>query len=33
VATSDGDRDETLILTCPWPESPVRLRKHLVGAL
>jgi pimeloyl-ACP methyl ester carboxylesterase len=21
VAKSDGDRDETLILTCPWPES------------
>jgi hypothetical protein len=21
VATSDGDHDETLVLTCPWPES------------
>jgi pimeloyl-ACP methyl ester carboxylesterase len=21
VAKSDGDRDETLVLTCPWPES------------
>jgi hypothetical protein len=21
VAKSDGDHDETMILTCPWPES------------